>query len=1179
MNDQHLDRVRALFAQAVDLPREDRIAFLDDACVGGPELRAELNDLLNYDEDTEGREHEESFLKSPILRPDLTTPSDGQIARRGEERSLPTRIGRYRIVRWHGERGMATVYEAEQDSPRRTVALKVIRSGFPTREMDYRFQHEAQILARLQHIGIAQVYEADMSEDGHPFFAMEFIRGVPLDEFVRSRGLGASECLELLAQVCDAVQHAHDRGVVHRDLKPVNVLVDASGQPKILDFGVARVTDADLRTTLSQTRTGQLLGTLSYMSPEQLSAQPSVLDARSDVYALGVKIFELLAHRLPYQLDELPVHEVARVIGQQEPSRLGSIDRRYRGDLEVIVAKALEKKKTARYASAADLASDIRRYLRGEPIRARKVSTAERSWRWARRNSVVALLACALSTVLLLATGGSLLTARRIARAALEERALREEADSARDAAAARERAERWERYRSSIAAASAAQQLQNSSTGGQALEAAPEEHRNWEWRHLHSLLEGASFVFPVPPGRTGPRAMSPNSPQIAVVGRDGNALLYDAATGRRGPVLESDPGEVIYLEFSPDGRRLAIGAKDGTIRICEVATGRQQLVMRGEKGATLRFSHDGRRIISNEAAVEPGNGKYRLWDAATGRQLAVLGEGRFNGYNSGPVFSPDGKRAATAEGELIRISDADTGRQLSAAGPLGLQVDRVFFSPNGKRMIVGQAFLFDSDTGLRIAVLGDPKSADWFLAWGARGSRLATCAKYPKNSVRLWDASTGQLIRTMPGHTNAVMGLAFSPDEKRLASISSDQTARLWDGESGQLIAVLRGHSGRLTSVAFNPDGTRLVTSSYDRTMRLWDAKTGELITVLRGHRDAAMSPAYSFDGSRLISSSTDGTVRVWDMNLVERNVGLRWHESFVYDVAFRPDGAQVASAAWDATVRLWNPETGEQTGILRSDSAIISSVAYSSDGTRIATAARDLGVTLWNVATAKQEHTWPGPTGTWRSDGRVAFSSDGTLIAAGSAAGPVRLWRVSTKERIAELAGHDEACGDVAFSPDGKILASAGLDGTIRLWDVATHKAGAILRGHTARVTRIAFSPDGMLVASGSEDSTLRFWSSRTQSPVSKIDVGSMVHGLAFSPDGTRLAIGCADTTLRLIDVKTRQEVAELRGHADYVHAVAWSPDGTRLVSGSGDRSIRIWDSLSMESRAHAARRKPTD
>ena len=290
------------------------------------------------------------------------------------EPGLPPYIGRYRILRRHGEGGMGTVYEAEQDNPRRTVALKVIRPGLVSAEHLNRFSHEAQILGRLQHSGIAQVYEAGRGIDGRPFFAMEFIRGMPLDEYARSHNLDLPARLELLAKVCDAVQHAHDKGVVHRDLKPGNILVEESGQPKVLDFGVAHVTAADVLTTSSQTQTGQLLGTLNYMSPEQLTARPSGLDGRSDVYTLGVILFELLAHRLPYHLDQLPVHEVARVIEQQEPSRLGSIDKLYRGDVAIIVAKAFEKDKRQRYASAGDLASDIRRYLNGEAILAREVS-------------------------------------------------------------------------------------------------------------------------------------------------------------------------------------------------------------------------------------------------------------------------------------------------------------------------------------------------------------------------------------------------------------------------------------------------------------------------------------------------------------------------------------------------------------------------------------------------------------------------------------------------------------------------------------------------------------------------------------------------------------------------------------------------------------------------------------
>ena len=300
------EAVEALFQQAADLDPAQRGAFLDEQCAGDPDLRAAVEELLHFDAKAQS---EPDFLHSPAADVRAALPLSA-------EPGLPAFIGRYRILRRHGEGGMGTVYEAEQDNPRRTVALKVIRPGLVSAELLNRFSHEAQILGRLQHSGIAQVYEAGMGEDGQPFFAMEFIRGMPLDEYARSRGLDAAARLELLAKVCDAVQHAHDKGVIHRDLKPGNILVDESGQPKVLDFGVAHVTDADLLTTSSRTRTGQLLGTLSYMSPEQLAARPSGLDGRSDVYTLGVILFELLAHRLPYHLDQLPVHEVARVIEQ-----------------------------------------------------------------------------------------------------------------------------------------------------------------------------------------------------------------------------------------------------------------------------------------------------------------------------------------------------------------------------------------------------------------------------------------------------------------------------------------------------------------------------------------------------------------------------------------------------------------------------------------------------------------------------------------------------------------------------------------------------------------------------------------------------------------------------------------------------------------------------------------------
>ena len=384
MNQERLPRFRTLFVERSPCPRSSAAPSSTPLAATNPSSAPTSKVCWLTTRASPRASADHDFLKSPLVRGAETTAPHDASESSGREPAPPLRIGRYRIVGRRGEGGMGTVYEAEQDNPRRTVALKVIRSGLVSLELVKRFKHEAQILAHLRHPGIALVYEAGMSEDGRPFLAMELIRGMPLDEYAQSRRLDASGRLELMARICEAVQHAHDKGVVHRDLKPGNILVEESGQPKVLDFGVAHVTDPDLQMTSSHTRTGQLLGTLSYMSPEQLAAKPGGLDGRSDVYTLGVILFELLADRMPYLLDQLPMHEIARTIERQEPTRLSSIDRRYRGDVEVIAAKALEKDKARRYASAGDLASDIRRHLRGEAIHARQVSNAERSWRWAR---------------------------------------------------------------------------------------------------------------------------------------------------------------------------------------------------------------------------------------------------------------------------------------------------------------------------------------------------------------------------------------------------------------------------------------------------------------------------------------------------------------------------------------------------------------------------------------------------------------------------------------------------------------------------------------------------------------------------------------------------------------------------------------------------------------------------
>jgi len=448
METERWREIERLYHAARELEESARAPFLQRACAGDESLQQAVRSLLDNAEDTG------TFLERPALE-----VAGRELARSGQARveiaaaphPLPAAIGRYRIIGLLGEGGMGTVYEAEQDQPRRLVALKVIKPGLAAGERLWRFQHEAQALGRLQHPGIAQIYEASTADTGfgpQPYFAMELIRGLPLHEHARANSLTARQRLALMVKICGAVNHAHQRGLIHRDLKPGNILVDETGQPKILDFGVARVTGSDEQAT-RQTDLGQLVGTLAYMSPEQVMADPLEMDTRSDVYSLGVILYELLAGRLPYNVNHRPLHVTVQTIREDDPAPLSSIDRHFRGDVETIVGKALEKDKTRRYASAADLGADIGRYLEDEPIAARPPSSAYQLRKFARRHK--ALVAGVAAVFVVLAGGAAVSTsqairANRAGLAALTER----------DRASANQRAATEERDRALNAEASA---------------------------------------------------------------------------------------------------------------------------------------------------------------------------------------------------------------------------------------------------------------------------------------------------------------------------------------------------------------------------------------------------------------------------------------------------------------------------------------------------------------------------------------------------------------------------------------------------------------------------------------------------------------------------------------------------------------------------------------------------
>ena len=959
---------------------------------------------------------------------------------------------------------MGVVYKARQTRLNRLCALKIILPGeHNSAEFRARFLAEAETIARLMHPNVVQIYGLG-DHEGRPYFEMEYIEGGSLAGRLTGTPWAPGPAARMVAVLARAIGDAHHLGIVHRDLKPANVLLTADGEPKVSDFGLARSLGSDIRLT----QTGQLVGTPCYMAPEQAEAGAVDVGPAADVYSLGAIVYELLTGHPPFRA--ATTLQTLDLVRSREPVPPRELQPATPRDLQTICLKCLEKEPGKRYATAGELADDLRRFLDHEPIRARPVGHLGRLARWARRNPVPAGLVGALVVTGLFALTAILWQWRKadalakslsFANIQSEQRRLRavdaqKRAEQASDEARRLGEAERRERYRSNIAAAAAALQLQNSATALRYLEAAPPEQRDWEWRHLRIQLDSARAVMPGSTPAWGVWQLpiiSPSGKQLASPDKDERTInVWDATTGTTIASLRGHEGPVYALAYSPDGKRLASGSADMTIRLWEPGSGKEVAAMLGHEKPVewLSYSPDGQRICSLDGQ------SGRLWDATTGRVIAVL---------AGPVtkataiFTPDSRRLVIGLDRQVCLYDASTGRRIAVLGRHEHQIVHLVVSPDGKRIAShgdheNNIRLWDAETGQEVAVLRGDIEHPGALAFSPDGSRLASGSVYPDNTVRLWDASTGQRIADMRGHKNTIRSVAFSPDGRRVVSASQDQTVWLWDGVTGKSIAPPGRPHGERVERDLQPrrqEGHHRIGRSdpaaLGRDVRRADRRAArtQVGGLGRGVRGARL-PAGVALGRRRVARLGHGAGRAERDSSRARELRLRrclqprWHGG-----GLRGLGRHRAALGCDN--RPANRPAATRSLPFEGQDRQFRGLAPRRRPARHREPRRH------NHPLGSDHRRTPrvftAPTGDWTGDVRAVFNPAGTLLASGSRDGSVRLWDVATGEPAGVLIGHRGTALDVAFSPDGRQLASVGVDRTVRFWDVETRAAVKVLPG----------------------------------------------------------------------------------------------------------------------------------
>lgn len=1031
------------------------------------------------------------------------------------------RLGNFEVIEEIGRGGMGVVYRARQAALDREVALKVLPGGvFSDPKAARQFRLEAVATARLQHPNLVAIHEVG-EQDGVPYYAMDLVEGPTLAEVVAAGPVPARRAAGWVETVARAAAHAHEHRLVHRDIKPANILLDRSGQPRLVDFGLARLLDGPMGgSTL-----GQAQGSPAYMAPEQALARPDEVGPAVDIYSLGAVLYHLLTGRPPFLAESL--HALLLLVRSSEPIAPRRLNPTIPADLETICLKCLEKSPGQRYGSAAELADDLARYLASHPIRARPVGPVGRLLRWRRRQPTLANLTAGVFLLLTLVAVGASVAGFRIdaARNAehrareREERANRDLRDANRQLSEAvthleLQRCERFFRDHDASAGVAHLAELVRRDPAARV----PRHrlmsallHRNW------ALPESAIRHA----GQVATAEFSPDGTRVLSASWDGTARIFDAGSGTSLNLLR--PGSpVLAAHFSPDGTRVMTHGRDGRLAWWRSGDGAAEP---SPVPATLKVERAELSDSGNWLATVGSDGFVQLWNLGTRTSTwdwrPPAGQGVVD-----VSLSRDGERiAVAATGNEIRLWQAASGTPVAAPARTGERIVALRLAPDGSRLAVAT---------------GD-------------------------HQVRLWDIAAAAWRGDALPHGDELMHLAFDNTGQRLMTTSYDGFARLWNGSSGFPLITPLGHEAAVRYGVFATTVPLVATAGLDHAARVWDSQTGLPYCQPLRQREQTVRVAFDPGARRLVTASYDGFVQVW--NLAPRRIPTRELPGSTGQnvIAFSPDGRWLASGGDDGSVRWWRmPDAGSFVQA-PGHRGPVRSVEFSPDSRWVLSAADDRTAVVWDAATGKPA---AAPFAHAATVTMATFSPDGHWVATGLADGTAHLWPARGGPELRTFEGHRAALTVVRFSPDGKWLVSGSEDRTARLWNPEDGQpAGEIIR-HMDGVTWADFSPDSQLLVTSSGDNRARIWRVPSAEPVGQpLRHRRTVTRALFTQNGRRVLTVSLDRTARVWDALTGEALGEPLPHDSPSTRIVLSRDSSRVLTGGWNGRVRLWDTDSGE------------